>query len=255
MIERSQTFEVGDRIRIDASTLSGGIVVSTSPPGSVAVLVEGAAAEDYQIEQRGDMITVARVRGARRRFGGDADVHVEVPAGAALALACTSGDIIVNTAAGEVDASVASGDIRLETVDRNARLKSASGDIFVDRVGERLDVSTASGTIRIGEAARDLAVASASGDTFVDRIGETASVRTASGDVEIACFDGTDLRVRTLSGDVRIGIPRRRLLDFDLQTLSGELRNRLPEGDGSPPERSVSLQLETVSGDVTLQGA
>lgn len=254
MSTRSQRFEVGERTRVEAMTTAGDVIVHAAPPGTVAVLVDGTRADEYVIEQRGDVITVEPAKGMRRWFGG-ADIHLEVPATATLELSCTSGDISVNCAVLEVEANVASGDIRIDEVARSARIKSASGDVFVDIVGERLDVGTASGTLRIGTVGRDVSVATASGDTYIDRIGETANLRSASGDVEVTRFDGTDLKVRTLSGDVRIGIPSRRLLDVEIQTLSGELRNRLVEGDGAPPERSVSLQLTTVSGDVTLQGA
>jgi DUF4097 and DUF4098 domain-containing protein YvlB len=57
-----------------------------------------------------------------------------------------------------------------------------------------------------------------------------------------------------VSGDVRLGIPPRRTLDVEVQTLSGDVRNRLPTGDGSPPEKRVTLTVKTLSGDITLQG-
>jgi len=254
MSTRTETFAVGERTRVEASTTAGDVVVTAAPAGTVTVLVDGSRAEEYVIEQRGDVVTVEPAKGVRRWLGG-ADIHLEVPPTATLELSCTSGDITVNSAVLELVANVASGDIRVDDVARSARIKSASGDVFVDRVGERLDVSTASGTLRIGTVGRDVSVTTASGDTYIDRVGETVNLRSASGDVEVTRFDGTDFKARTLSGDVRIGIPSRRLLDVDIQTLSGELRNRLREGDESPPERSASLQLKTVSGDVTLQGA
>jgi hypothetical protein len=40
-----------------------------------------------------------------------------------------------------------------------------------------------------------------------------------------------------------------------MDSISGELRNRLPAGDGSPPEVVVRLRISTVTGDVTLRGA
>jgi hypothetical protein len=32
------------------------------------------------------------------------------------------------------------------------------------------------------------------------------------------------------------------------------VRNRLPTGDGSPPEKRVVLTVKTLSGDITLHG-
>ncbi len=254
MSERNQTFQVGDRVRVEAATTAGEVVVSEGAAGTVSVRVSGSKADEFRIEQRGDLIVVAPERGMRRWFGG-ADIDLEVPAGAILHLRTTSGDVAVNVPTAELNVSLASGDVRAADVAGIAVVRSAAGDVYVDDVGERLEVTTASGDVRVGRVGRDLTATTASGYVHVERVGETAGVKTASGDVVISRFDGTDLQVTTLSGDVRVGLPPRRLLDLDLQTLSGDLRNRLPEGGGGAPERSVTLRLKTVSGDVTLEGA
>ncbi len=253
MTDIRRVFEVGDRVRLEASTTSGDIVVSEGDSGVVDVLVDSGG-ENYDLEQHGDLITVRPKRGLLRRFS-SSDIHLEVPPQASLSLSCTSGDIIVNAPVRELHAGTAAGDLRIGFVERSANLRSASGDVYADEVGERLQITTASGTVRIGTVGRDLTVTSASGDVQADYVGESANVKSASGDVRLRNFEGGDLRARTLSGDISIGLPPRRLLDVDLQTLSGELRNRLPEGDGSEPDRTVTLHLKTVSGDVTLRGA
>jgi DUF4097 and DUF4098 domain-containing protein YvlB len=254
MSERSQAFQVGDRVRVEAATTAGEIVAVEGAAGMVSVRVSGSRAEEFRIEQRGDLIVVVPERGMRRWLGG-ADIDLVVPVGATLDLRTTSGDVVVDVRVTELSVSLASGDVRAGDVARIATVRSAAGDISIGSVGERLEATTASGDVRIGQVERDLTVSTASGLVHIDRVGETASVKSASGDVVVSRFDGTDLQVATLSGDVRIGVPSRRLLDVDLQTLSGDLRNRLPEGEGGEPERSVSLRLKTVSGDVTLEGA
>ncbi len=249
-----EVFTVGERVRIEASTTSGDIIVSPGEPGVVDIRIEDGLG-NFMVEQSGDLILIKPNRsGFFSRFA-SADIHLAVPGSAELALHCTSGDVLVNTPVREVEVSSASGDVRIDDVARSVKVRSASGDVWVGGVGEQLTVTTASGTVRAGDVGRDFTATSGSGDVYVDRVGETASVKAASGDISVHRFDGTELSVKTLSGDLRIGIPPRRLLDVDLQTLSGELRNRLPEGDGSDPERSVSLRLTTVSGDVTLRGA
>ena len=254
MSERSETFQVGQRVRVEAATTAGEIVVSEGNAGTVGVRVSGSKADEFRIEQRGDVIVVAPERSMRRWLGG-ADIELQVPAGATLDLRTTSGDVAVGVATDELSVSLASGDVRARDVARVASVRSAAGDVSIDAVGERLEVTTASGDVRIGSVGRDASVTSASGTVHLARVGESAGVKTASGDVVVSRFDGTDLQVATLSGDIRIGVPPHRLLDLDLQTLSGDLRNRLPEGAGGEPERSVALRLKTVSGDVTLEGA
>lgn len=249
-----RTFTVGPRVRIEASTGSGDIVVSPGTPGTVAVRVDGGAGS-YLAEQSGDSIIVKPAKsGFFSRFGG-ADVFLEVPEGAELSLSCSSGDTMVNVSAQEIEASSASGDIRVQRIERSGRLRCASGDISVGDVGEGLVVTSASGSIRVGEIGRTLSVTSGSGDITIGAVGETAQLKAASGDITVGRFDGTELTAKTLSGDLRLGLPPRRLLDVDLQTMSGDVRNRLPAGDGSPPERTVALRVTTVSGNVTLRGA
>lgn len=80
-------------------------------------------------------------------------------------------------------------------------------------------------------------------------------MNSASGDLRIGRVDGSEVNARTLSGDVVLGIPARRRIDVDMQSMSGDLRNRLPKGDGSPPEASIRIRAVSVSGDVTLRGA
>lgn len=249
-----RTFSVGSRIRIEAGTGAGDIVVSPGSHDEVQVRVEDGD-RTHLVEQSGDVIYVRPVRSSffGRRSGGD--VHLAVPEHAELSLSCASGDVMVNVDVREVDISTASGDIRVGRVQRSASLRSASGDVTVDDVGDQLDVASASGSVRVGSVGRDLTVATGSGDVVVDRVGASADVKTASGDVTVFCFAGADMAVKSMSGDIRVGVPPRRLLEVDLQTLSGELRNQLPEGDGSPPEASVVLRFTTVSGDIILRGA
>ena len=129
-----RTFTVGPRVRIEASTGSGDIVVSPGTPGTVAVRVDGGAGS-YLAEQSGDSIIVKPAKsGFFSRFGG-ADVFLEVPEGAELSLSCSSGDTMVNVSAQEIEASSASGDIRVQRIERSGRLRCASGDISVGDVG------------------------------------------------------------------------------------------------------------------------
>ena len=102
---------------------------------------------------------------------------------------------------------------------------------------------------------RDVTANSASGDVVVRSVAGTMTVRTASGDVTVHSFDGSHLEAKTLSGTMRIGVPPSRIIDFDMQSLSGELRNDLTDGDGDDPERSLTLRLKTLSGDVYLANA
>ena len=124
----------------------------------------------------------------------------------------------------------------------------------LEHVAGRLEVSTASGDVRVGSVQGDVNSTTASGDLSIDEVGGSASLRTASGNLTIGRLTGGDLSAKSLSGNLKVGIPPRRRIDVDLHSLSGKLRNRLPEGDGSPPEAEIVVRANTVSGDVTLLG-
>lgn len=254
MSDRIETFEVGENVRVIAATRSGDITVVEGDPGTVRVVMDGGYAGNYEVDQIGDVISIEPGRKGRRFLGSSVDLMVTVPAGASVELACTSGDIVVLVPVHEARASVASGDVRLESVASVARVNSASGDI---RIGwsQDAEVNTASGTVRLGTVDGWLRLNAASGDVYVDRVGEGAICKVASSNVRIGRFDGSDMRLKTMSGDLRLGIPPRRTIDLDFTSLSGGLRNKLPAGDGSPSEKTLIVSVTAVSGDLTLTGA
>jgi len=246
------TFTVGEFVRVVARAKSGDITVVAGDPGSVRVVVAGGGADDYDIDQVGDVITVDRVR--RGRFvGSSADIVLTVPSSASVELSCTSGDIDVQARVREARAAVASGDIRAAFVERVFRANSASGDIRIGHC-EDAEINTASGTVRVGTVARGLRLNAASGNAFISELGESAVCKVASSDIRIDHFLGSELRAKTVSGDVHVGIPPHRTIDLEFTSMSGRLRNQLPPGDGSPSEKTIALSVTAVSGDLVLNG-
>jgi DUF4097 and DUF4098 domain-containing protein YvlB len=253
MSDRIEKFDVGDSVRIIASTRSGDIAVVNGPAGFVQIAVDGSDAGDYEIDQLGDVISV-EPRRKGRFMASSTDLVLTVPESASLELSCTSGDINVQCDVDELRASVASGDVRAATVHGVFRVNSASGDIRADSATDA-EVNTASGTVRLGRVVRNLRLNAASGNVYVDEIGESAVCKVASSDVRIGAFTGTEIRHKSMSGDLHLGIPPRRTVELDFSSVSGRLRNRLPKGDGGPSEKLLSISVTAVSGDLTLKGA
>lgn len=253
MSDRREVFEVGSFVRIIASTRSGDIAVVNGPEGAVQVAVDGPGASNYEIDQLGDVISV-EPRRKGRFIASSADIVLTVPQSASLELSCTSGDINVQCDVDELRASVASGDVRAGTVRGVLRVNSASGDIKASSVTDA-EVNTASGTVRLGRVLRNMRLNAASGNVYVDEIGESAICKVASSDVRIGAFTGTEIRHKSMSGDLHLGIPPRRTIELDFSSVSGRLRNRLPKGDGGPSEKLLTIAVTAVSGDLTLKGA
>ncbi len=251
---RTEKFQVGEEVLVDALTYSGDITLSEGPRGVVEVQLAGGKPDAYRVEQRGRVVSVTPEsdRGFARRFS-STNIQLSVPQGTSAKLKCGSGDIVVSATLVDLAATVASGDIRISTVTGDVTLKSASGDIRAGEIGGDLRVSTASGDVHLGRSMADVTVNSASGDVVADYVGGVPPLRSASGDVKVDELAGSAIESKTLSGDVRIGIPPGRIVDLDLQSLSGELKNELSEAASSQTaQRSLAIRVKTVSGNLHL---
>jgi len=78
----------------------------------------------------------------------------------------------------------------------------------------------------------------------------------ASGDVVVRQYAGASVAVRTVSGDVRLGLPSGIRVEPQISTLSGKVD--LPAGTGeltTGERRVVRVRLRTVSGDIRIERA
>ena len=148
-----------------------------------------------------------------------------------------SGDTRIERVDGALEAKSASGDIQVEQVDGRATVNSVSGDVNVRTAMSGLAVNTVSGDISVGEVYGDVGLGTVSGDQILRAAGPGDVAMTAvSGDVVVSMRRGlrvrldvnsvsgsigselevsdtpvsseapeAQLRVRTVSGDVRIG--------------------------------------------------
>ena len=145
-----------------------------------------------------------------------------------------SGDATLDDV-GSLSFTTASGDLTARDVGGALAAKSASGDVDVRSIGATGSVTTVSGDIRIGAASGEVALKSVSGDVEIGAAGARVLVATVSGDVEVGAVpglvlwidaqsvsgsmsceldmgeetaasrdDAVELRVRSVSGDVRI---------------------------------------------------
>jgi DUF4097 and DUF4098 domain-containing protein YvlB len=160
----------------------------------------------------------------------------------------TVGHVNAKSASGDVglgDArslafTTASGDLSAGAIAGALTTKGASGDLDVRSVGGVGTVNTVSGDVRIGPTDETMAVNAVSGDVELDAVGASVRVSTVSGDVRVAARQGlalwidaqsvsgslaseldvddipatepgapqVELRIRTVSGDVRIARSR-----------------------------------------------
>lgn len=147
-----------------------------------------------------------------------------------------SGDTRLDRIEGSLELHTASGDVSVEHVGGRAGVNSVSGDVIVREAQQGLAVNSVSGDVTVEEVTGDLTVGSVSGDQIVRAAGPgDVALKAVSGDVLVAIRRGlrvrldvnsvsgtigselevsdtptrsdgpeTNLRVRTVSGDVKI---------------------------------------------------
>ncbi len=253
---RREVFTVSRTVTFELVTGSGDVEVLASGGDEVIVELRGGPETGYTVEMNGSDLVVRPPikRSGKRRFA-STDVKLYVPDDAAGEIRVASGDVIVGTEVGELNVASASGDIRVNaTVLRDFFAKSASGDVKTRRVGGHVFIATASGGAIIEDVGGDLTFNSASGDLRAGAVAGMIEIKAVSADVFIDAVSGHTVRARTLSGDVRLGIPPGRTVDLDMQTLSGEVVNRLTKSDGGGDRKtSLAISVKTVSGNLKLE--
>lgn len=153
------------------------------------------------------------------------------------------GDVAVKSASGDAELgnaralafTTASGDLSAGAVEGDLATKGASGDVNIRAVGGRGSVNTVSGDVRIGSADEEIAVTTVSGDVELDRTGGGVRVSAVSGDVRVAARPGLALWIdaQSVSGsmrsdldvdDVAPGDAGEPVVELRIRTVSGDVR-------------------------------
>lgn len=181
-------------------------------------------------------------------------VRVRVPHGTDVNVTTGSADISARGRFGDIESKTASGDIRFEEVARDASIKVAAGDVKVDRVGGSLKVQSAAGDVAAGEVGGTVEVKTASGDVSVDEAGDSVSVQSASGDVRVGAVSKGSVELKSLSGDLLVGIRRGSRVYMDIKTVTGDARSELDVGDAPDDDEGplVNLRATAMSGDIKI---
>jgi len=254
MSERTERFEVTGTPRLSVRLPAGEVRVVAGAPGEVVVRARGGESDLSRmvIEARGDTITLEPDKVGWHRWASlDVEIAVGVPPEIRARLA--SGGLLVRTPAAGLDVTSASGSVEAGAVAGRLIVRLASGNLEAAAAGT-VDATSASGDVRVAQVSGDAVVKTASGDVTLGRVAGDLDVRTASGDVVVSRLEGSRLEARTVSGDIRVGIPAGRRYSISLQSLSGEVRTDFPVGGeaGGAPAR---LQAGSISGNIRITAA
>lgn len=241
MIDREFTVEGSPVVRV--TIRSGRVKVEHGDVGTVRLRVDSSDPR-FEIHQRVDAIEATG--------GGRTYVTVDLPPSGDVEVETSSGDIIVNTPVARLGASTASGNIDFGSTER-LRAKTASGRIRGDQVTGEAKCVTASGSIKITRLMDRSDLSTASGDVTIGECAGIVTCATLSGSVRIEKVTAPSAKVKSMSGDVKLGIPPRTRLELDAESLSGNVRLPEPNPNPEPPEREISLKVKLVSGDLKIE--
>jgi DUF4097 and DUF4098 domain-containing protein YvlB len=264
--------EVG-RGRLEA-TASDPATDPASEAGHTTIELSGPGAEETEVIEDGDQISIIGPRQRAGFLGGDraVQVRVTVPSASQLITKTGSADQVVRGTWTMVRSRTGSGDVEVARVTGPATLESGSGDTSVERAEGDVRVKSGSGDVQLGVLLSSAVVSTGSGDVSVGEATGTTVVKTGSGDVEVA-DSRADLSVSTGSGDaavrlqhrgsvttktasgsVRIGVPGGIPVWTDVSTISGRLHSTL-EGAGQPAdgEDYIEIRATSASGDISLE--
>ena len=203
----------------------------------------------------------------KRRDVGETVLRIKVPTNARLQLDGVSSDIFVTGVKGDVAATTVSGDVRLKLDASRVEVRTVSGDVDVQSPSKDSKLNTVSGDISAKGLSGKLALETVSGDADVAGSAPFTDLKlkSISGDLNIEGEFTSDARVsgETLSGDLRLRVPAPVSAAMTVNTFSGSFNNRISSAvatSGSKGKREIKLgdgkariDLSSFSGDVTIE--
>ena len=211
---------------VDVSVASGEIVITgwTRPEAKVYASIERGWIDAQLSPHR---ITL-QTRSDRGRSG-DTRIEIMVPIGTRVQASSASGGIRITGTAGEVEAGSASGAIEVIDATDRITVRTVSGKLHAAKLRGRTRLGTTSGTLDAEDVIGDLTATTVSGritlsdvkSSHVSTEGVSASV-TYTGIVD----PSGSYEFSTHSGNVHLDIPDNSAADLSLETFSGRVALR-----------------------------
>ena len=257
-----RTFTTPGPLSLDVRIPVGAIEVRATDTTETHVELTGERdAEEITVELTprplgGHRLLVAhRPRKTFGWFGGLEDLRcrIDVPVGTEIEGESGSADLTVIGDIGALDFRSGSGDLSFGDVAGNVSVKLASGDVEGGAVGGDLTAHSASGDVRVASVGGEALVRTASGDTELGHASGSVQATTASGDVELDRAESGRLNLKTVSGDVTVGVAPGTRVWLDLSSTSGDAISELDGSDGEGT--SLEVHAASVSGDILVRRA
>jgi DUF4097 and DUF4098 domain-containing protein YvlB len=163
--------------------------------------------------------------------------------------------ITIKTASGGIEAAdeficrsitieTTSGHIRVNSLAaETVNLKAASGSVIAGNIAGILSAETISGHVTIGQITGSLTANTSSGSVNSELTNGDLRVRTKSGNIRCSAGEKTEhVSLDSISGGIRLAVPRNFDANFSSRTSSGRLSTPFPEKLFSPVSDRKSVQ-------------
>ena len=283
-----KTFETPGGVRLFVEIHAGLVVVHAGVTDRTVVSIEADRPGAEELVERATVecrpsgrrhvveVKLPRIYGMRLLRRNSVTVRVEVPEGADVEVMTASADVEIHGPVGDVDFTTASGNASIDEVASDVTTKTASGNVTIGTVGGDIRASTVSGDLRCSSVAGAARFSATSGDLELGaagsrveakatsgqvRLGELAAgaqVKNVSGNVRVLALGEGTLQVRSVSGDVAVGVVKGVDLHVDVETASGVVHSDIPLSDAPSPSHGpgagarVDLSVRSVSGNVEI---
>ena len=211
-----------------------------------------------EAEERSDLLIESDAPLGDDRIEADATGCVSVKSGRGgsgwLEVRCPIGtDVVVGTVSGKVELRGQLGAVRVTTVSGSAQVeraehvdvRSVAGSIEIGRCAGRCRIQTASGRAVCGSAG-DARVSTMSGQIRLDEVTGSVKAQSASGQIEVGARGKGDVDVQTMSGSVRVQVPRGLRPSARLRSWVGTPRCDCDQGD------DFEIAVNSLSGKIEV---
>lgn len=251
-----KTFQVGTSARLVISNVRGSVIIQPGEAGVIEVkaLKQGnsMSASDL-IEMSQDSEGTVRVETRSNEtflrllsFPPKVDYSVRVPQGIHLEASCISSSLHVSGLSGAFKLKTISGGMEVTDLAGPFKLNTVSGGITGSRLAGALELGTVSGRVQ-----------------FTESNFPAADASTVSGDLTLQTpISEGPYQFGSVSGSVRLLVPKDTHCKVELNSVSGKIRSSLPVtslamGHGVNVTQvgsgGTAIRLKSVSGGLTIE--
>lgn len=247
---KTETFQVPKDGELEVFANPGDITIDTWDKNEVVIKMRGedenSDLDDLTIDQKNKKIIVRY--DSRWGWSESIDFLITIPKSFNVSLSTTGGDVdFRNDVTGNIDINSSAGDITMANVSGKLSLNTQGGDIRLRDVNGDLDVNTQGGEIRVGKITGKTArVNTQGGDISITSIGSDAKVKTYGGEIRIGDIDG-NADVTTYGGDVELGNVGG---SVKMETYGGNLSLQSANGEVDASTYAGDIDLKNVKGSV-----